>query len=99
MLTLTLNNIKTSLRITHNKLDDDIATEVDACMADLERVGVVYADETDPLVLNAIKLWCRAAYTDDAVKSSEYLRRYETLRACLAAAEGYGHPIEEAADE
>jgi hypothetical protein len=99
MLALTLNNIKTGLRISHDKLDDDIAADVDACLADLKLVGVVYADETDPLIFNAIKLWCRSLYTDDATKAAEYLRRYEALKACLMVAEGYGHPAEEADDD
>ena len=99
MLTLTLDKIKTGLRISHDKLDDDIAADVDACLADLKMVGIVYADETDPLIFNAIKLWCRSLYTDDAAKAAEYLRRYEALRASLSMAEGYGHPVEEASDD
>lgn len=92
---ITLAKIKTGLRITHTYLDDDIEADVDACLADLRAVGVVYADETDPLIFNAIKLWCRSLYTDDTVKAAEYLRRYEALKACLMMAEGYGHPKEE----
>ena len=95
MSTQTLNMIKTSLRITHDKLDADIETDIEACLTDLSVVGVVYADETDPLILNAIKLWCRSLYTDDPIKAAEYLRRYEAMKACLMMAEGYGRPEEE----
>jgi hypothetical protein len=95
---LTLTKIKTSLRISHDKLDEDIAADVDACLADLRICGIVYADETDPLIFNAIKLWCRSLYTDDTIKAAEYLKRYNALKACLSMAEGYGHP-EEADDE
>lgn len=98
MNALTLNKIKTSLRISHDKLDEDIAADVDACLADLKLVGVVYADETDALIFNAIKLWCRSLYTDDPVKAAEYLKRYNYLKACLSMAEGYGRP-EEGADD
>lgn len=86
----TLEKIKLAIRISHSKLDEDVQADIDACMADLKLVGVIYADESDPLIFNAIKLWCRSLYTDDTVKGAEYLRRYESLKACLMVAEGYG---------
>jgi len=95
MEAVTLYKLKQGLRITHDKLDDDIEADVDACLADLAVVGVIYADETDPLIFNAIKLWCRSLYTDDTEKAAEYLRRYEALKASLMMAEGYGRPEEE----
>lgn len=90
----TLHKLKQGLRITHDRLDDDLAADVAACLEDLKVVGVTYADETDPLIFNAIKLWCRSLYTDDTVKAAEYLKRYEALKACLMMAEGYGRPKE-----
>ena len=94
------NKLKQGLRITHDRLDDDIEADVEACLADLKLVGIIYADvDTDPLIFNAIKLWCRSLYTDDTAKAAEYLKRYEALKACLMRAEGYGRPAEEATDE
>lgn len=95
---LTLTKIKTSLRISHDKLDEDIAADVDACLADLRICGIVHVDETDPLIFNAIKLWCRSLYTDDTIKAAEYLKRYNVMKACLSMAEGYGY-TEEAGNE
>lgn len=86
----TLEKIKQALRTSHNKLDEDIQADIDACLADLQLVGVRYKGEEDPLIYNAIKLWCRSLYTDDPAKSAEWLRRYEALKACLMVAEGYG---------
>jgi hypothetical protein len=86
----TLEKIKQALRTSHNKLDDDIQADIDACLADLQLVGVKYKGEEDPLIFNAIKLWCRSLYTDDPAKGAEYLRRYNALKACLMMAEGYG---------
>lgn len=94
----TLTKIKQAIRRTHNKLDDDLQADIDACIADLRSVGIIYADETDPLIYNAIKLWCRASDTDDPVKAAEYVKRYEALKASLSMAEGYGHPVESADD-
>lgn len=86
----TLEKIKQAIRISHSKLDEDIQADIEACMADLRLCGVLYADESDPLIFNAIKLWCRSLYTDDTAKGAEWLRRYEALKACLMNAEGYG---------
>ena len=97
MATTTLEKVKAALRISHSALDAEIQESIDACLADLKVCGVKYADEYDPLMLNAIKLYCRAQYTDDPVKGAEFLRRYDALKACLMMAEGYGR--EAGADE
>lgn len=86
----TLEKIKQALRTSHNKLDDDIQADIEACLADLRLVGITYKGEEDPLIFNAIKLWCRSLYTDDTAKAAEWLRRYDGLKACLMLAEGYG---------
>lgn len=85
-----LEKIKLAIRISHSKLDEDIQADIDACLADLRLCGIVYADESDPLIFNAIKLWCRSLYTDDTTKAAEWQRRYDALKACLMNAEGYG---------
>lgn len=92
----TLLKIKQALRVSHNKLDADIQADIEAGLADLRSVGIIYKDETDPLIFNALKLWCRSLYTDDVVKAAEYLKRYQALKASLMMAEGYGHPEEDA---
>ena len=89
MATETLAKIKLALRISHDKLDNDIQDEIDACLSDLHLCGVIFAPEADPLMVNAIKLWCRSVFTDDPVKGAEYLRRYNALKASLMMAEGY----------
>jgi hypothetical protein len=95
MATTTLEKIKLALRTSHTKLDEDIQADIDACLADLKVVGI-QADESDALIFNAIKLWCRSLYTDDVAKGAEYLRRYESLKASLQMAEGYGWGAKEA---
>ena len=87
----TLLKIKQSLRVSHNKLDADIQADIEAGLADLRTAGIIYKDETDPLIFNALKLWCRSLYTDDTAKAADYLRRYEAMKAGLMMAEGYGH--------
>lgn len=92
----TLGKLKLALRISHDKLDEDIRADVDACLADLSACGVINPQASDPLIYNAVKLFLRASYTDDPAKSAEYLKRYDALKSCLQMAEGYGYVTEEA---
>lgn len=92
----TLIKIKQALRTSHTKLDEDILADIDGCLADLKAARIIDPDDQDPLIYNAIKLWCRSLYTDDPVKAAEWLRRYEKLRGALQSAEGYGWKEDEA---
>lgn len=94
-----LSKVKTTLRISHNALDDDLADCISACLKDLSVCGVqapVHDDpqetdpqETDPLILNAVKLYCRAEFTDDTGKAADYMARYNALKSCLMMAGDY----------
>lgn len=88
--TSTLEQVKLFLRRTHSKLDAELQANIDACKADLEACGVIHAGEDDPLILNAIKLYCKSLDVDDPAKGALYLQRYDALKACLMMAEGYG---------
>lgn len=84
-----LNKVKTNLRISHNVLDDDLSDTIEACLADLAVCGVVVPQPNDPLILNAVKLFCKASYTDDTDKAAAYQARYDALKSCLMMADGY----------
>lgn len=84
-----LNKVKTSLRISHSVLDEDLTDIVEACLADLKVCGVPEPKADDPLILNAIKLYSKAAYTDDTEKAAAYQARYDALKSCLMMASGY----------
>jgi hypothetical protein len=86
----TLEKIKLSLRTSHDKLDEDIQADIDTALADLKMHGVIHKDESDPLIFNAVKLYCKSLYTDDPAKGAAYRDRYFGLRDCLKVAEGYG---------
>ena len=85
-----LYKIKTNLRISHISLDEDVADTIEACLADLQVCGIAEPDTDDPLILNAVKLFCRASYTDDTEKASAYMERYNSMKSCLMMAAGYG---------
>lgn len=86
----TLDKIKMSLRTSHNKLDEDIQADIDTALADLRMHGVIHKDESDPLIFNAVKLYCKSCYTDDPAKGAAFRDRYAAMRDCLKVAEGYG---------
>ena len=86
--------IKNSIRIKHTALDDDIEDTIRAALEDLAVCGVTAppADDPqdmDPLILNAVKLFCKVEYTDDPAKSAVFQRRYDSLKSCLMMADGY----------
>ena len=94
-----LSKIKTNLRISHNALDEDLGDTINACLQDLRTCGVKVSavpddvQETDPLILNAIKLYCRAEFTDDTEKAAAYRERYGSLKSCLMMASGYREEV------
>ena len=84
-----LSKVKTTLRISHTALDDDLTDNITACLKDLEVCGVRTPDPDDPLILNAVKLYCRAEFTDDTGKAADYMARYNALKSCLMMAGDY----------
>ena len=85
-----LAKVKLALRIKHSALDDEILDNIQACLSDLRMHGIVHKDETDTLIQNAIKLYCKSEFTDDLTKAEKYAARYRELRDCLKVAEDYG---------
>lgn len=86
--------IKNNIRIKHTALDDDIMDTINAALNDLSLCGVRIpnvegSDIMDPLILNAVKLFCKVEYTDDSGKAAEYQRRYDSLKTCLMMSEKY----------
>lgn len=97
-----LLKIKNHIRISHAKLDDDVLDTIAIALADLHVVGVQAPpaedpQELDPLILSAVRLYCKAEYSEDATEAEKYMGRYEKLKACLMMAGDYRG--EAAADE
>lgn len=92
-----LAKIKTSLRINHSALDTDVADTISACLADLRVCGILpdvadeEAEELSPLILTAVKLYCKTEYTDEPAKAARYNEGYNNLKSCLMMAEGYAY--------
>lgn len=93
-LNATIASVKLALRISHSALDTDINAEINACLRDLYICGIdvdgTTLEESDPLILNAIVLWCRAAYINDVARAESLRRCYDALKGSLMMASGYG---------
>lgn len=81
--------VRTDLRITHAALDGDIYESIVSCLEDMQIVGIQTENRDDGVILAAVKLYCRAAYTDDTDKAAAYMSRYNAMKATLMMAEGY----------
>lgn len=77
-----LNDIKISMRITHNKLDSDIQRNIDACMLDLKRVGIC-VDKPSGLLTKAAELYCKAE-CDYLGKGEMFKKNYKELRNAMS---------------
>ena len=91
-----LEQLKTSLRISHNKLDDDLKANILACIEDLKKVGVAYVDYKSnsddfygsELQSKAIELYIKWQY-DFNGKGEQFRKNYESLRDSMALSNLY----------
>ena len=70
------------MRISHDALDDNLRETVEACLEELDDLGIL-ADPSDPRVLSAVKLYAHGQTDLDATRAAKYLERYDRLKACL----------------
>lgn len=81
--------VKVRLRVMSAAFDEaEIQPLIEACMADLARVGVT-AEESRPLIRQAVVFYCKAhfGFSKDAER---YEKAYENLRDAMAQSGGYG---------
>lgn len=84
-----LEKVKLALRIKSNKLDEEIADLIEACKIDLSLSGVKRIEDTDPLIQQAIKLYCKANFGLDNKDSEKYQKSYEMLKISLSLCGDY----------
>lgn len=84
-----LEKIKLALRIKSNKTDDDILDLIAAAKVDLGLAGVKVIKEDDALIIQAVKLYCKANYGLNNNESEKYSKAYESLKISLALCGDY----------
>lgn len=96
-----LEKIKLSMRILHNNLNADFESNIDACMLDLQRVGVHKAKaitkSEDALIVKAAELYCKWQ-NDYNGKGEQFRQAYENLRDAISLCDSYSSDITESED-
>lgn len=92
-----LDEIKTTLRISHNKLDDEINSNISSARLEMIRLGIledVANSDDDELIKQAIKTYCQMQNTTDDKKYERYFKAWQYQTDCLRKSKDYGY-IEE----
>ena len=75
-----LSLIKIALRISHNKLDDEILQTIEAGEKELVRLGVnpdKATDESDPLIIECIKAYCKSKFASDPTMAEGFDKSFK----------------------
>jgi uncharacterized phage protein (predicted DNA packaging) len=84
-----LDKVRKSLRITHNALDDEIQDLIESALLDLQLSGVQKTEITDPLIIRAVTIYCKANFGFDNPDSEKLNQSYTSLKTHLSLAGDY----------
>lgn len=84
----TLESVKLSLGVTVSAYDAEISDLIEAAIADLQLAIGADLDDTDKLVLQAIKTYVRMSFRSPA-DYDRLLKSYESQKGQLQIATGY----------
>ncbi|MCM3536591.1 head-tail connector protein [Priestia endophytica] len=84
-----LDKVRKELRITHKELDDELQDLINAGFMDLKIAGVNKASEDDPLIIRAIKVYCKANFGLNNEEADRYRDSYNMLKMHLSLAGDY----------
>ena len=79
-----IDKIKLALRISTDKLDLEINDLIEAAKLDLKISGLKKIDESDPLIQQAIKVYCKANWGLENKDSEKFQNSYENIKNHLA---------------
>lgn len=90
-----IEEVKTSLRIKSDALNDDISSDIETALLDMSRVGIDVSnvnikDEStyDALILSCIKFYCK--WTNNFLnRAEEWHKAYITLRDSMSRCGDY----------
>jgi len=92
-----LDHIRLALRLTGKMFDSEIEALIAACKADLRTAGIIEINNSDPLTVQAITLYCKGHF-GFADMGEKYLTVYESLKTPLRLAGDLaagGDPVDE----
>ncbi|MGI5873533.1 MAG: phage head-tail connector protein [Bacillota bacterium] len=88
-----IDDVKAALRLKSTAYDEtELSLLIAAAVADLERVGIAYAEE-DPLCRHAVVFYCKAnfGFADDQEK---WAAAYAALRDAMTLSAAYTDPAD-----
>lgn len=83
-----LDDVKKSIRISNNKSDDDLQAEINAAKLRMRVAGVELSDETDDLVVAAVKAYVKGVYNYQG-DGEKWLERFNDLLNVMPLAREY----------
>ena len=83
-----LDEVKLSLRVKTDAFNEEITSLIEAAKIDLYNAGVDTSDDTDALIKQAIKTYCRINF-GNYEKAEELRKAYNSLVIKLQVAAGY----------
>ena len=84
---ITAEQVRKKMRISHSRMDDDIASNIEAARLDMGRVGIDPGVD-NALVDKAVELYCKAQF-DYLGKGERFRENYEGLRDAMSMAAEY----------
>lgn len=90
-----LEKIKSALRIDDGSLDEEIQDNIDAAKADLKLSGILESKivETDPLIIRAIKTFCKYELCTDDKEADRYNESYKNIKIHLSLSIDYTEEV------
>lgn len=81
----TIQKVKLALRISHTKLDEEIQATINTAKNEMERAGIleVAIVETDALILEAIKVYCKYSFASNDKMREGYFVSWQYQLDCL----------------
>lgn len=84
-----IDDIRDQLRITSVDFDDEINSLIATCKKDLEIAGIYNVDESDPMIINAATLYCKANFGYDNPEAERFMMTYENIKEKISLASEY----------
>ena len=81
-----LDEVKLALRISHNALDSELTANIAEARAEMVRNGIaenIANDDNDPLIVAAIKTYCKMINTDIDKTAERYDQSWKYQLDCL----------------
>ena len=96
---ITVDRLKTILRINHSELDAELNETICECKGDLEMAGIKVdtaelRDSTE--FAAAAVLFCRARFESDPAKGEIYMKRYDALKASMSMSSKFNSEVRDA---